>query len=152
VAAITVPDRRWSRCDIKGISLLANCLANQQAQESGAFEAILVRDGVALEGTHTALGIVKDGALLVGPQTQYLLPSITRELVVELCAKEGTEVRELPLELDLVRAASEVILMGTTSEVLAVVELDGNVVGTGAPGPVCRRLLAAFKGMVGALP
>lgn len=42
-AAITYPDLRWARCELKTVNLLPNVLARQAAQEAGAFEAVLVR-------------------------------------------------------------------------------------------------------------
>jgi D-alanine transaminase len=151
VSAISVPDLRWSRCDIKSISLVANCLANQQAQEAGAFEAILVRDGVALEGTHTGLLAVFDGEVWTGPKTTLALPSITRDLVLELCAELGIAAREAPIRHERLPRADEIILVGTTTEVLSVVRLDGGLVGDGRPGPISARLLAAFRDLVRSL-
>ncbi len=85
VGAITRADLRWSRCDIKSISLMANVLANQEAKESGAFEAILIRNTVALEGTHTSLFGVIGGEVRTAPLSPLILPGITREIVVRLC-------------------------------------------------------------------
>src|SRR5262245_5149121 len=99
VGAITVPDQRWARCDIKSVSLLANCIANTQAQERGAFEAIFVRDGVALEGSHTSLFAVIDGEVRTAPKNNYVLPGITRGLVVDLCHEAGIPLRETPVFL-----------------------------------------------------
>jgi D-alanine transaminase len=65
VAAITVPDLRWSRCDLKVVSLLANVLARQQAVEQGCAEALLIRDGFMKEGAASNIFIVKDGMLYV---------------------------------------------------------------------------------------
>ncbi|NIP79542.1 MAG: D-amino acid aminotransferase, partial [Gemmatimonadetes bacterium] len=64
VAAITVPDNRWARCDIKSIALLPNVLANQAAHADDAFEALYVRDGIVLEGSHSNLFAVYDGELV----------------------------------------------------------------------------------------
>lgn len=145
VAAITVPDTRWARCDIKTISLVANCLANQQAQEEGAFEALLVRDGVVLEGSHTSLFAVIGGEVRTAPLNNYVLPGITREAVLRVCRAAGLPARETPVFLSHLRQAEEVFLAGTTAEVLGVVRIDGRPVGTGRPGPVTRRLLDLFR-------
>jgi D-alanine transaminase len=105
VVAITVPDTRWARCDIKSVSLLPNCLANQQAAEAGAFEALFVRDGVVLEGSHTSLFAVLGGEVRTAPLTNYVLPGITRAVVLELCREQGIPARETPVFLhELVRA------------------------------------------------
>ena len=138
--AITVSDTRWSRCDIKTVSLLANCLANQQAHEAGAYEAIFIRDGMALEGTHTSLFAIVDGEVRTAPKSNYILPSITREIVLELCADAGIPHRETHVPESVLRSADEVFLAGTTTEVLPVVSIDGKPVGTGSPGEITRRL------------
>jgi D-alanine transaminase len=144
VAAITVADTRWARCDIKSVSLVANCLANQQAVEAGAFEAIFVRDGVALEGSHTSFFAVIGGEVRTAPLTNYVLPSVTRRLVVELCASHGMAVRETPIFQHELNQADELFLAGTTTEVLPVVKLDGHPVRGGRPGPVTNRLRELF--------
>ena len=144
VAAVTVPDTRWARCDIKSTSLVANCLANQRAQDAGAFEALFVRDGVALEGTHTSLFAVLNGEVRTVPLTNYVLPGITRAIVLELARAAGLATREAPLFLDALRSAEEVFLAGTTAEVLPVVRIDGQPVASGTPGPVTRRLRELF--------
>jgi len=144
VGAITVPDLRWSRCDLKTTNILPNCLANQQAQEAGCYEAIFVRDGAALEGTHTGLFAVIGGELRTSPLSNYMLPSVTRELVLDLCCRHGIPVRETALPIDELRAAEEIFLVGTTSEVLPVVDLDGRKLGGGVPGPISRRLQSLF--------
>src|SRR5690349_20697457 len=95
--AITRPDVRWGRCDIKSIALLANVLANQEAQEAGVYESIFVRDGAAQEGTHTNLFVVTGGAIRTPPLTHFVLPGITREIVIELARDLGIPVREEPI-------------------------------------------------------
>jgi D-alanine transaminase len=144
VTAITVPDRRWSRCDIKTISLVANCLANQAAQEAGAFEALLVRDGAVLEGSHTSLFAVFGGEIRTAPLTNYILPGITREALLEICRGAGIPAVEQPIQLEELLRADEVFLAGTTIEALPVVMLDGRPVAEGKPGPVTRRLRELF--------
>ena len=144
VSAITVPDRRWSRCDIKTISLVANCLANQEAQEAGAFEALMVRDGVVLEGSHTSLFAVVSGEVWTGPLNNYILPGITRSVILDLCRSAGIPARERPIQIEQLRRADEVFLAGTTIEALGVVQLDGRQLGNGSPGPLTRRLRDLF--------
>ena len=76
--AATVPDRRWSRVDIKTIGLLPNAMAFQDAIDAGADDALLVRDGVAIEGAHMNFWGVIDGVLVTHPTTGHILPGITR--------------------------------------------------------------------------
>ena len=143
-SVITVPDIRWSRCDLKTVNLLPNALAKQAAVAAGADEAIFVRDGVLMEGSHSNLFAVVDGELRTAPATNYILPGITRDVVLELARGAGIAVHEYPLlHAELPRAA-ELFLTSTTSDVLPVVRIDGATVGAGAPGPVTRRLYEAF--------
>lgn len=150
VAAITAPDHRWTRCDIKSVALLPNCLAAQQAREEGAYEAILVRDGVALEGTRTSFFAVIDGVVRTAPRSNYILPSVTRAVVLRLCRENGIAADERPVLLEECRGADELFFAGTTTEVLPIVRLDGREVGPGRPGPVSLRLVSLFRELTGA--
>lgn len=145
IAVITTPDTRWARCDIKSVALLPNCLANQQAQEAGATEAIFVRDGVALEGSHTSFFAILDGVVRTAPKSNYILPGITRDVVLELCRAHGIPAEASPIFLDELSRAGELFITGTTFEVMPVVRADGRAVGDGKPGPVTRRLYALFR-------
>lgn len=144
VAAITVPDLRWGRCDIKSVALLPNVLANQQAKDAGAFEAIFVRDGVLIEGSHSnLLGVVR-GELVTYPECNYILGGITRSFVLGLARELGIPVREAPIFADRLDLIDELFLSGTTTEVMPITRLDGRPVGDGRPGEIARRLQAAF--------
>lgn len=145
VPVITVPDIRWSRCDIKSIALLPNVLANQKAKESGAHEAILVRDGVLLEGSQSNLFAVKNGTLITYPACNYILAGITRALVLDIARRLGIPTREAPIHLADFDRIDELFLTGTTTEVMPVVSVDGRVVADGKPGPVTKRLLEAYR-------
>jgi D-alanine transaminase len=145
VGAITRPDLRWSRCDIKSISLMANVLANQAAKESGAFEAILIRGSTVLEGTHTSVFGVLGGEVRTAPLSPLILPGITREIVVGLCRANDIEVREEPMTETELRRADEVFITGTTTEVVPITTLDGERVGNGRPGPVTARLESLYR-------
>lgn len=142
--AVTVPDRRWTRVDIKTVSLLANVLAQQAAVDAGVDDAILVRDGVALEGAHSNMFAVLNGTLVTHPASNVILPGITREFILELASNLGLPVREAPIQVEELARAEEVLLTGTTTEVKPLVRIDGRPVGTGRPGPVATRLFEAF--------
>jgi D-alanine transaminase len=151
VEVVTTADHRWTRCDVKSVSLLANCLAAQEAAEAGAYEAILLRDGVALEGTRTSLFGVIDGVVRTAPESNYILPSITRRVALELCRDAGIPVREKPMLIDEFETADELFLAGTTTEIMAIVRVDGRTVASGKPGPVTARLSELFSERVAAL-
>lgn len=146
--AITVPDRRWARVDIKTICLLPNALAYQAARDAGVDDAILVRDGVALEGAHQNFWAVFGDRLATHPTTNVILPGITRGVVLELAEAEGIAVEERAISVEELTRADELFFTGTTGEVRPCVEVDGRPVGSGAVGPVTRRLSDAFLARV----
>ena len=139
--AITVPDQRWARCDIKTVALIPNCMANQDASDAAAVEAIFIRDGVALEGTHTNLFAVFRGQVRTAPLTNYILPGVTRAVVLDLCRQAGIDVAEEPVFADELYRADEVFVVGTTAEVTPIIDIDGRAIGTGRPGPFSLQLL-----------
>jgi len=138
--AITLPDIRWRRCDIKSTNLLANILAQSQAVEKQADDAIFIRDGIAKEGTASNLFIVLDGLLLTPPDSDELLPGITRDLVVELAAEAGIAHAEASISETDLEAAEEIWLTSSTREIAPVVQLNGRPVGDGRPGSHWRRM------------
>lgn len=148
--AITVSDTRWGRCDIKTISLIANCMANQRAYEAGAYEAIFVRDGAILEGTHTSVFAVIDGVVRTAPLSNYVLPAVTRALILELCQQNEIAFREATITESEFRRAEEVFLTGTTTEVLPVVRIDGRPVAMGDVGVVTQQLQKLYLAMTAA--
>jgi D-alanine transaminase len=148
-SVITVPDVRWARCDIKSVNLLPNIMAKQQAVEAGSDEAVFVREGVVMEGASSAVFVQLDGELRTHPLTTHILPSISRELVMELAAELNLLVREFPvLEHEIPRAA-EMFLASTFNDIMPVVRIDGRPVGTGRPGPITQQLYAAFADRIG---
>lgn len=144
VAAMTMKDMRWGRCDIKSINLLANVLARQQAKKRGVFESILVRDGQVTEGAVSNVFIVQDGKLITAPEGAWILSGVTRQVVLELARHEGLTVQERYCSEQELLGATEVFLTGTTVEVLGVVHIDGKQIGKGQPGPVTRSLAKRF--------
>jgi len=149
-SAVTVPDRRWARVDVKTTALLPNCIALQAAVEAGAKDAILVRDGIALEGAHNNFWAVIDGTVVTHPVTNVILPGIAREYVLELCSNLGLPLELRPTMVEELAVAEEVFMTGTTTEVRPLVQIDGRPVGDGKVGPIARRLYMAFLDGVGA--
>lgn len=145
VSAITLPDIRWGRCDIKAITLLPNILLRQQALDAGAAEAILLREGRVTEGAASNVFVVSGGVLLSPPKSQYLLPGVTRDLVVQLAQANDVPCREGEISETELRAADELWLTSSTKEILPVTRLDGLPVGNGQPGPMWERLLALYQ-------
>ena len=145
VRAITVPDIRWLRCDIKTVQLLPNVLANEQAHASGAFDAIFVRDDVVTESTHASVFGVLDGVLRTHPANHLVLPGITREVILEIARELGLPVREDAIPAREIPRLDELFLTGTTTDVTPIVQLDGMRIGNGVPGPISLRLYSALR-------
>ncbi len=144
--AITAPDERWGRCDIKTIGLLPNVLAKEAAVRRGAVEAILLaRDGMVTEGASTNVWMVDAEGVLrtrrLGPE---ILPGCTRAALLEILAEAGLRFEERAVSAAELAAAREVFLTSATSYVRPIVEVDGAPVADGQVGPVARRLFDLF--------
>ena len=144
VAVTTYPDYRWSRCDLKTVNLLPAVMAKQFAADHDAFESIFVREAVITEGSHTNVFGVIDGTVRTYPNSNYVLPGVTRDVVIELAHEAGLPVSETPIYVHEVDALEECFLTGTTSDVMPVVTIDGKTVGSGRPGAITMRLYEAL--------
>lgn len=142
--AVTVPDQRWSRADLKTVQLLPLAMAQQTAHEAGEADALLVRDGVALEGAHNNVFFVFDETLVTHPASNQILPGITRAIVLEEARRAAIPVEERPVSLSELKEASEVFFTGTTTEVRPTIRIDGRPLGDGVVGPVTRRVREVF--------
>jgi D-alanine transaminase len=145
VSVATVPDIRWLRCDIKTIQLLPNVLAKQAATEKGAFEAVLIRDGVVTEGSHANVMAVLGGELRTHPANNFILPGITRAVVLELARAAAIPVREEAILASDLARVEELFLAGTTTDVMPIVRADDLTIGGGKPGPIAQRLMRDLR-------
>jgi D-alanine transaminase len=149
VPVILVSDQRWARCDIKTVGLTANILAHQQALDHGASEALFVRDGAVLEGTHTNLFTVYEGTVVTPPRTNYILAGITRQVVIDICREISIPVLEESLFESRLLEADELMIVGTTMEITPVLKVNGQGLRSGSPGEVTMRLRKAFREKAG---
>jgi D-alanine transaminase len=149
--AITRPDERWARCDIKSTNLLPNVLARQAGQCAGAYEAILFdAAGNVTEGAASSVWIVTaDGTLVTRALDQHILPGCTRAAVMEELASRQIAFAEGTFSCAALRAAREIFLTGATSFVKPIVKLDGETVGDGRPGPVATALFGYYMQRMG---
>jgi D-alanine transaminase len=143
--SITVPDVRWLRCDLKTLQLLPNVLAKQAAVEAGAADALLVRDGMVTEGSHTNVMAVIDGVIHTHPTNNLILPGITRAVVLELARSLGIAVREAAFAERDIPGFDELFLAGTTTDIMPLVRVNDHAIGDGSPGPIAKRLMAALR-------
>ena len=148
VKIVLVPDIRWARCDIKSLMLLPNILASQQAYEQDAYDAVFVRDGVVTEGSHTTVCAIFDGTLFTAPVTNNILGGVTREVVLQACRRLEIPVKEFPIFERNLPQADELMLLGTTTEIMPVVQVNQWKVGAGKPGPITRALQRAYRDIV----
>jgi len=144
-AAVSAPDNRWLRCDIKSISLVGNVLLRQLSAEADAAETILFRDGNLTEASASNVFIVRRGVIQSPPKGNLILPGITYDVIAELA-----HANQLPLEFRSiseaeVRSADEVWVTSSSKEVFPIVSLDGKAIGDGRPGPVFRRMYELYQ-------
>ncbi len=150
VGVVTYPDYRWSRCDLKTVNLLPAVMAKQFAADNDAFEAIFIRDAVVTEGSHTNVFGVIGGELRTYPNSNYVLPGVTRDVVIELAHELRIPVAETPIYRHEIPLLEECFLTGTTSDVMPVISIDGKTVGAGRPGTITMRLYEALAGRLAA--
>lgn len=146
VAAVTVSENRWGRCDIKSVNLLSNVLAKEAAKAAGAYEAWYVDDlGLVTEGSSSNAWIVDaDGRLRTRDAQANILRGITRHGLIDLAREHGLDVLEGPFTLDEAYAAREAFMTSASAFVTPIVSLDGRKIGDGAPGPVATRLRTLY--------
>ena len=149
VAAVTMEDNRWLRCNLKSVSLIGNVLLRQDAVERDAVEAILLRDGWLTEGSSTNVFIARDGVIATPPKSRLILPGITYDVVVELARANDIPLELRPVAAQELRSADEVWLASSIKELLPVTDLDGRPVGhgtqAGRPGPVLQRMHTLYQ-------
>ncbi len=145
VAAASMEDIRWRYCNIKAIALLPNILLRMQAADQGAFEAILIRDGLVTEGAASNIFVVNEGVVRTPPKSEHLLPGITRDVVMEVLAQTDIPHAEVEIPAASLETAEEIWLTSSTREIVAVTRLDGRILGDGHAGPLCRRVMACYQ-------
>ncbi len=143
--AITLEDSRWQDCHIKSINLLPNVLLRQQALDAGADEAILIRDGKAIEGSASNLFIVKDEVIKTPPRQRCMLGGITRDLILELCADNHLLAREIDISEDELHDADEIWMTSSTREILPITVLNQHKVGRGETGALWREVIRLYQ-------
>jgi len=142
--AVTLRDIRWDRCDIKSIALLGNVLLRQQATDRGADEALLVRDGLLLEGSSSSVFLCVGGTLVTPPNDHRILPGTSRDAVLEL-ADGWLPSQVCPVEAREISNCDEVWIASAGRGVLPVTSVDGEPVGEGAPGPLWQEMHARLQ-------
>jgi D-alanine transaminase len=145
ISAITLTDIRWQHCNVKAITLLPNILLRQQAIDADTAEAILLKDGYAIEGAASNIFIVMDGTLTTPPNSAALLPGVTRDLILELAEANGIPCREADITVEELAGADEIWLTSSTREISPVIRLDDRAIGNGKPGPLWNRMIRLYQ-------
>ncbi len=131
---------------IKSLNYLNNIHAKIEANRAGVLEALmLTNQGYICEGTGDNIFIYRRGELLTPPAYLGILEGITREAIIELAAREGIPLREVPFTRHDLYVSEECFLTGTAAEVIPVIEADQRVIGSGKPGPITKRLIKLFR-------
>ncbi|BDH45386.1 D-alanine aminotransferase [Salmonella enterica subsp. enterica serovar Choleraesuis] len=145
IRVVTCPDIRWGRCDIKTTGLLAASMAKMMAHQLGVDDALLVREGLITEGASSNVFIVTQrGDIVTRHLGRDILPGITRQALLALVAESGNLLSERAFTPQEARRAQEVFISSATTLIWPVIEIDGQPVGNGRPGPVAQRLRALY--------
>ena len=145
VTAVTLEDIRWDLCNVKAITLLPNVLLRQQAIDVGSTEAILIKDGLVIEGAASNVFVVSNGLLMTPPNGPALLPGITRDLIIELAVNNAIPFREADITQQQLFAAEEIWLTSSTREISPVTQLNDQLINAGTPGPLWRRMINLYQ-------
>ena len=151
ISVILMKDIRWSRCNIKSVSLLPNILCFQEAREAGCFESVFVRNGLVTEGSHSNIFFVIDDILFTHPESDHILSGITRKNVLRIARESGIKAIEAAVSESRLAEIREAFITNTSAEITAVTSIGKMRVGTGTPGPLTRLISEKFIAEVSAL-
>ena len=144
INAIVTADMRGHRCDIKSTCLQPNILVLHQARQRGAMEALQMRDGLLTEGTSSNVYIVQQNVIYTPKLGSEILGGVTRQLVLELADEHGIQLQETDIDYEQLLDADEVWISSSTRAVVPVVEVDGELIGDGKPGPLWHKMYQLF--------
>ncbi|MDA0902112.1 MAG: D-amino-acid transaminase [Proteobacteria bacterium] len=148
-SAITYPDIRWGRCDIKSISLLAGTLAKQKAATQNACEAILIKDGFVTEGSFSNAFIVDEkGVLITRNADSNILSGITRNRIIAIAKENGIEVIERKFSEKELFQAAEVFVTSSTLLIRPISKIDNKTIGNGKCGAVTAKITKLYDAFI----
>ncbi len=137
---LSIDDLRWGRRDIKTVQLLYPSMGKMMAKKAGCDDAWMIEDGHVTEGTSNNAYIVKGNKIITRQLSNDILHGITRAAVLRFAREAQMDVEERPFTIDEAKAADEGFVTSASAFVMPVVEIDGQALGDGTPGPVARRL------------
>ncbi len=144
IKVISIADQRWGRRDIKTVQLLYPSMGKMMAKAAGCDDAWMVEDGAVTEGTSNNVYIVKDGKIITRHLSNDILHGITRAAVLRFAREAQMEVEERAFTVVEAQNADEAFFTSASAFVMPVVELDGQAIGAGIPGPVAIRLREVY--------
>ena len=144
IKTILRKDSRWSRCDIKSVSLLPNILSFQEAWDDGCHECIFSKDGIITECAHSNIFFVLDGVIRTHPESEQILSGITRKNILRIAREEGIPVEEKAVHESMLNRITEAFVTNTSFEIGPVLSINNLKVGDGIPGSVTRLLREKF--------
>jgi branched-chain amino acid aminotransferase len=148
-AGTPIPQRESLSPRVKSLNYLAHILAKLEGIHGGADEVLMLdSNGSVAEGSGQNIFVVKHGRLLTPPPYAGGLKGVTRDVIMELAVEAGYPVQETILNRYDVYTADEAFFTGTASEMIAIRQVDGRVIGSGKAGPVTRDLRSRFQALV----
>ena len=144
IKVISIDDIRWGRRDIKTVQLLYPSMGKMMAKKAGADDAWMVQDGFVTEGTSNNAYIVKNGQIITRALSNDILHGITRSAVLRFAQEAQMELVERNFTIDEAQSADEAFVTSASTFVMPVVEIDGQTLGAGMPGPIAARLRAIY--------
>ena len=142
--AITYPDIRWGRPDIKTTSLLANILAATEASKKGAYETIFVKGKKITEAAHSNVWIIKNNKIITHPANREILRGVTRTVLINLIKNQGFKLIEKEFSLNELFKADEVFITSSGSLVTPIIQVDQTKINNGKIGPMTKALALNF--------
>ncbi len=140
IKVISIDDARWGRRDIKTVQLLYPSMGKMMAKAAGVDDAWMVEEGHVTEGPSNNAYIVTGGKIVTRQLSHDILAGITRAAVLRYAEEAQMVVEERPFTIEEAKTADEAFITSATTFVQPVVEIDGDAVGNGTPGPVAGRL------------
>ena len=130
-----------------------SAFSKSEAMLNGHDEAIVLTDaGKVSEGSAENLFLLRGDTLITPGANDDILEGITRAAVIEIAREFGIKVVERSIDRSELYIGDELFLCGTGAQISPVIEVDHRPIGTGAIGPVTKRIqeryFAAVQGRV----
>jgi D-alanine transaminase len=142
--AITYPDIRWGRPDIKTTSLLANIIAATEASKKGAYETIFVKGKKITEASHSNVWIVKGNKIITHPANKEILKGVTRTVLINVIKSLGFKLIEKEFSLKELYKSDEVFITSSGSLVTPIIQIDNIKINNKKIGNITKSLALNF--------